>query len=894
MAYIIKKNEPLVNLKLTNKGRQNLSQGKLTLTYFGLGDGETDYSSDDFSKVNILRPADNQHEIQYPVPSEGENFFMPISTITSVPIDVFKTADLRGFFSYDNNNIEVDTALCTLSAVYTEVSGGTGNTTNEVVFDMGINVTGSTFYNNFKTTLDKGDLVFAKIKSAEYSNNYTELFSTEITPNPIPYLMYEVVSINGGDSFNLAEAATGATGTTLMITLDRQLPQFDGQTLELFFYPTRNPILNYYDNPTPVAYWSGGLLDFTTNNTQVEDDVPVWNLAIATIEDFIGLDSLVNKGKYTAYSRNFWGSVINYDYFIENEINKLGIIHYTNNTVSNFYGEGFYENTFKLMLPYLMWHKKQFGGAGLANEIGYTFICGTELKTLGNNVKYYDLIDQEIIPTVVGKVLPNQKIALIEHPELLAALSYKANRNWTLPKPVLTLTQPGACAGSSIVGSLNLDETLHISYLFTDIYGISGIQCEDYASIDNLSDSPKDVVFEFPKSNSDPTYNEFGYLKDYTGIDGYGFKVSNILLLWQKTPVTSKPTPSQWNYFNINRYVGTNGCISTIGDLCDNFELYSESVIFNPNTMTNDFTLIKDEIGDVIVSVNGVILNSASSRNAVGIDGDFYKTRNTPQKSTILITNAILTTGTLIQFHYLVGTTTTTSTVRQDFDMGTNIPPTSYVDNETIYMNDGKVTLPLSFQPNNSVVFLFYNGQLISSNNYGVFTIGTPTERRVELEFTPAQNTKISVFYLDNSGLGGDPVNTLFTAISLNNLRVNIDKGILDISENSTYDISSIVTLPPANNVEDLSFGDETFLHGNISVDIKATIYKSLITCNVFPNKFIKSANPTFNVNQDKVSFSEMGIYDEDNDLVAIGKFSEPLKRKYNSDMLIIQATIDF
>jgi hypothetical protein len=37
-----------------------------------------------------------------------------------------------------------------------------------------------------------------------------------------------------------------------------------------------------------------------------------------------------------------------------------------------------------------------------------------------------------------------------------------------------------------------------------------------------------------------------------------------------------------------------------------------------------------------------------------------------------------------------------------------------------------------------------------------------------------------------------------------------------------------------------------------------------------------------------------MGIYDEDSDLVAIGKFSQPLTRKYNSDMLIIQATIDF
>ena len=54
MSYIIKKNEPLVNLKLTDTGRRNLSSGSLTFTSFSLGDGEMDYSSDNFQKVNIL------------------------------------------------------------------------------------------------------------------------------------------------------------------------------------------------------------------------------------------------------------------------------------------------------------------------------------------------------------------------------------------------------------------------------------------------------------------------------------------------------------------------------------------------------------------------------------------------------------------------------------------------------------------------------------------------------------------------------------------------------------------------------------------------------------------------------------------------------------------------
>ena len=126
---------------------------------------------------------------------------------------------------------------------------------------------------------------------------------------------------------------------------------------------------------------------------------------ILTIEEIIGLDNTIYKGKYINAARNYWGTAINYDYFLNNPINKLGVIHYTNNSVSNFYAEGFYKNTLTLKIPYLMWHKKQFGGVGLANDIGYTFVCGTELKSIGvnNSIHYYDLIDQEIKTILVAK-----------------------------------------------------------------------------------------------------------------------------------------------------------------------------------------------------------------------------------------------------------------------------------------------------------------------------------------------------------------------------------------------------------------------------------------------------------------------------------------------------------
>ena len=79
-----------------------------------------------------------------------------------------------------------------------------------------------------------------------------------------------------------------------------------------------------------------------------------------------------------------------------------------------------------------------------------------------------------------------------------------------------------------------------------------------------------------------------------------------------------------------------------------------------------------------------------------------------------------------------------------------------------------------------------------------------------------------------------------------------------------------------------------------MTTKIKASIYKSIINITILPNRFIKSSNPTFNENIHKVAFTELDIYDTDGNVVAVGKFSQPLQRRLNSDVLIINAVIDF
>ena len=895
MSYIIKQNEPLVNLKLTDTGRKNLSSGKLTFTSFSLGDGEMDYSSDTPSLVNILRPADKQHDIQYKVPSEGTTFIQPLTLITSAPNEVSSSATERGFFVYDTLN-SVDNTLFLVGNL-TGTTIGAGN-------QLSVRFNPNSIKNNYDNKIKPGDFLFLKIKTSGFTQNYAQVNVNEITTEPIPYLMYSILTVNSTTTPLYLTGVT--TGTTFTIELDRDLPNYNSYVVDAFIYPGRETIKDYYDNPTPVAYWNGGLLDFTTNCTLSNDDVPVWNMSIVTIEDFIGLDSSFYKGKFNANSRNYWGTAINYDYFLDNLLNKVGLIHYTNNSISNYYGEGFYKNTFKLKIPYLMWHKKQFGGAGLGDNIGYTFVCDDEIKYIGvnNDIKYFDLIDQETIPTVVGKVLVDQKIVIIEHQELLATLSFKSNRNWTLPKPKITLVEPGVCTGANLAGVLGADEAIHITYLFQDTNGIIGLHCEDYATIENITTTVKDVVFEFPKDPNNPIYSELSYLKNYTEIDGLGYKVNSISLLWQKTSINSKPDPTEWSILNVNPFIGTNGCLSNTLTTYNNFELYTESSIYPSNFVNNAtygeiYGLTRNQIGDIIISLNGFILKEATSEANLGVDGDYFVFPLTTISTTnntayVKFSNSLLTSGALVQFNYLVGDANTAATIREDITIPLTGITSGYTYLDGVYLIGSTTTLTLTKQPNNNVVYVFYNGQLISSNNYGVFTTGTTANRRVELGFTPTNGSSISVFYLDSSGLGGAPINTTLTANVIENLRVNINRDLINLSVNEKYNLNDFISLPNITNINEHTFGDETFFFGNIETDIKATIYKTLLTLNILPNKFISTSNPTFNPNQDKVAFTEMGIYDEDSDLVAIGKFSQPLTRKYNSDMLIIQATIDF
>lgn len=83
----------------------------------------------------------------------------------------------------------------------------------------------------------------------------------------------------------------------------------------------------------------------------------------------------------------------------------------------------------------------------------------------------------------------------------------------------------------------------------------------------------------------------------------------------------------------------------------------------------------------------------------------------------------------------------------------------------------------------------------------------------------------------------------------------------------------------PLNNDENnLTFGEEVFFFGNVSGEIKATIFEMEINVILPLNEFNTSTNPTWKEG-DTVYITEIGIYDDNGVLMGIGKFSIPVDK---------------
>jgi hypothetical protein len=583
MSYIDKQNKTLVRVKLTDKGREQLAKGQLSFNSYIVGDSEVDYDyvkgwsqflpgegantgefyfpeadgnvvTGIYSKV--LRPKDKQPFFSSFLLNQSNQFLFPLNQQSNIQLIkgiITNEAEDRGFFSGS-----------------TAFSGLTAQTSTEFIKEQG-----TIDLSAFDGTVDL----------STYTKGVLTLSTPLTNTDPNDYIVFRLSNSTlgsiSGDSMTAATInqfynITDISGSTIYV--DRALPTLSAYSGTIITYYTLpggdDPINDYYGLPSMTAYWNSGTLSFDSSCDTCVENIPVWNMNNVWTENLAGQfkEEPTNYHNHELFgSQQYAGTkeYLGYNDTLEivessSKVGSLGyidpyqkgisILHYTNSCISNFYGECFSidEDSGKLLyldLP-VMWHRRS-GGTKSGTTLGMTFVSDTIKKTLSTNntIEYYDLIEYSAmsvdptLPLAVGKVFPDLKIVTIDNEELLAAMSYKSNRNYTLPdlSAELITSVSGSCTGV-----LNAGESLYMTYMLTDTGDTTTptLPCQRYLVIDNNTNTDKDVQFRINNVDQLPYMRK----TEDVGYDGYGFFAGEFKLICQVIDrnVQSRPSPSGW------------------------------------------------------------------------------------------------------------------------------------------------------------------------------------------------------------------------------------------------------------------------------------------------------------------------------------------------------------
>lgn len=633
MSFINTQPTAFVNVKLTNLGRKLLASGSLNFKYWVFGDSEIDYSfgvAQNYVSSNnrILGPKDNNPNIKYPVSAtrDSKDIFNLLPTLTPVEQDVVNVAKTRGFFTG---------ATTASTAVFSAISTST-MTINPNAFIRLRDFSGSTTVKIFSSSTftlsggtepKAGDYIFVGIRHNNMFNvlsgltdsNNMKIFSANTrgiirSGETIPYLFYKIHSITSGS----------LSASPLTVVVDRTLPNFSGigtSTAVLdnpvIFYPfaSGDSISNFYGSGDTTPYWNNNTLSFESNCNVANDDVPLWNMNIVYTEDLAGKDTSTYESIVNFNSSGYTGFKEYLNYTSANPDQRaIGIIHYTNHSISNYYAEGFYNNSLVLNLPTIMWHKYSGAITQSGNTIGLRLTAITATTTFvttssssngstttvstvipaavsrvgaleasktsfSANTANTFTIDYKLLVdnsgNTVGKIFNDLKVIVIEDHELLAAMTYKSNRNWTLPTLQSTLTEiktttngssfsndpssisnvqyisKTSAAGTLASGELLGDnEELYITYLLANSGLTSGystsLHCQNYLKVIKTP-GLGNAQFRFPQ-NGLPYMRAL--MSTTTSATTGGFFANQLYILAQKVTTGVRPSPNLWKQIN--------------------------------------------------------------------------------------------------------------------------------------------------------------------------------------------------------------------------------------------------------------------------------------------------------------------------------------------------------
>jgi hypothetical protein len=665
MSYLPQEPITFINIKLTDDGRRMLSLGQLNFSKAIISDREINYGIDRVAGYQIdcsdriLSPKDAQPIL--PLFNFDGTPPVPFQSIGSARQIITASTNSTGFFTGSTQNWAVDLNK-TLGYSKISYSANTPNGTTD------IQMTGGTYFPK------AGDLMFAMWEPIQNSGKTYSTDTLIQSGNSTIALWYRVLS-----------ASTG----TSVVSLDRNLPDFgptistSNQAIKSYFYPY-NGIAEYYGSATTVQ-------------TQV------WNMNIVNTSSVIGTDFSISG--YTSYGSIEYNGTKQYLGF-SSDTRDIGIIHYSNNYSGNTYAEQLVEGTVTLDLPYVMWHNSSSNaGQGMVWGLSLTDIAGpTVFDNVAGTTYRYLRDGNSLSSLVVGRVYHKLKIMVITDPELLTALTYKYNRNFTLPGLILdsSIVPKYPLSIADATGLLQTGYSYYVTYVVENqlpyLSGVSfgypqTINCNYISKIDGVVDfngDPQYLKVNFA-SNGFPFMRNGVNMNSNSSYSGTGWASSKVQLLVNKVDNVAFPNmkidnlpTGNWTLIS-NELFGGNGIYSGGSSAIDASSLLTSTFIVSNEDYSSGSTFVLNN------KYSAFTMNANYAQDGITFGDESFFFGNVKADILATVFKTVLTV--------LAPDTSFNSTLNPSFDplldSDTFITEIGVLDSNNILVGVGKPTYPI-------------------------------------------------------------------------------------------------------------------------------------------------------------------------------------------------------
>ena len=494
-----------INARLTSTGRQLASLGRIRFTRVVLSDSEVDYRFEneytDLGDGFIIPPPDT-------APIVGSFNFDGTPAILLQPenlkygkyIEEASRADFEFFTSANTRFYLNEARTLAFGNAFTSNLVGTNELPIEnIAIDPSIG--GTAVASDYV-----GQLLLVRFAAPKALGAYSY---DMLDDAPYVSLWYRIQSYSSNSFF-----------------LDRTLPNFAAGTgidyASFYIYP-----------------WSG-VSYYASASTA---DTRIWNMNIVRTINEIGSSGATSA--YTTYGSITYNGT-KHTLGFNTDQRAIGVIHDGNKNLDSNIIDRFDVSGTTLHLQTLLWHRKPEYIPGKGNKGGHSF---TDRKSK----IYYDQAAKMTYSVLkdgtdnsaieVGRVYHDIRTIVITHPELLTAMTYKSNRNWTLP-PLSVRLQSNYLPNTT--GLCLSDYTYLVTYVMSanTTYASAStfayrnfLHCSDIAVVESKSEDPHLLVAQVSNTH-------FPYLRSTGKIgslefSGTGWNANAMNILVKEIPTSS-------------------------------------------------------------------------------------------------------------------------------------------------------------------------------------------------------------------------------------------------------------------------------------------------------------------------------------------------------------------